>query len=119
FFFVCKFNPCGENDHLIVHSYFLDNLIAELEHFTDMPFDFIRGTELPADLLDMILDTTQSPQNDLFTVPDDIELPVAMTVDTLTEDESTLSATLSTTITPASVSTNDFQLIFSARLKVL
>ena len=71
---------------------------------TDSPFDLISGTELPADLLDLILGTTQSPLIDLFTVPDDIELPVATTVDTLIEDEITVSATSSTPITPASVS---------------
>jgi hypothetical protein len=73
---------------------------------TVSPFDLIgaSSTELPADLLDLILGTTQSPLIDLFTVPDDIELPVATTVDTLIEDESTVAATSSTPVTPTPVS---------------
>jgi len=85
----------------------LDDLLAELA--TDSPFDLISGTELPADLLDLILGTTQSPLIDLFTVPDDIELPVATTVETLIENESTTSvaATSSTPVTAAPISVNE------------
>ena len=99
------FHNFNDNRTYFYASIKIDELLAELS--TDSPFDILGPTELPADLLDLLFQTTESPIIDLFTVPENIELPAATTADTLIEVESTVPVTASTSVSPSGVTEND------------